>query len=51
MSKKQLEIHFSDLTKEAQNRVCYVLNTIPSDDDWELDQRPLFILEKGDSND
>lgn len=42
----QIEIYFSDLNKEAQERLCSELNTTPEEENWDMDIVPLFIYER-----
>lgn len=43
---KQIEIYFSDLNKDAQERLCSEFDTTPKEENWDIDFVPLFILER-----
>ena len=45
---KSIEIYFSDLNEEAQERLCKELDTTPEDENWDMDIVPLFIYERED---
>lgn len=41
---KEVEIYFSDLNEEAQERLCEELNTTAKDENWDMDILPLFTF-------
>ena len=41
---KTFEIYFRDLSLEAKLRLCRALNTLPEDENWEV--QPLAIIER-----
>ncbi len=40
------EIYFSDLTEDAQKRLCEEFKTTPENENWTLDIIPLAILNR-----
>jgi hypothetical protein len=41
-----MNIYFSDLSEDAQNRLCEAFNTTPEDENWDMDMCPLFVFER-----
>ena len=41
---KFVEIYFSDLTEDAQKRLCEEFKTNPEDENWNMNFFPLVIL-------
>lgn len=43
---KEFDLYFSDLTQDAQDRLCEMFQTTPEDENWEGSWIPLAILER-----